>query len=129
MRDGWFSAGDLARMDEEGFVFLVDRKKDMIISGGVNIYPREIEEVLFRHPSVRDAAVIGEPDERWGEAVAAFVVVDDGAGADDIRDFCKDQLASIKTPKRIELIGALPRNAAGKVLKTELRQRATSHAA
>ncbi|MFC3228669.1 class I adenylate-forming enzyme family protein [Marinibaculum pumilum] len=122
-RDGWFSAGDMARMDEEGFFYLVDRKKDMIISGGVNIYPREIEEVLFRCPGLRDVAVIGRPDDYWGEAVAAIVVADPDAPADAaaILDFSAQHLAPHKRPKSVAFIDVLPRNAAGKVLKRDLR--------
>ena len=123
-RDGWFTAGDLARMDDEGFIYLVDRKKDMFISGGVNVYPREIEEVLFTVPGIRDAAVVGMPDDYWGEVGHAFVVLQSGATmtAENIAAACKDRLAGFKIPKRVSFIDVLPRNAAGKVLKTELRK-------
>lgn len=123
-RDEWFTAGDMARMDEDGFIYLVDRKKDMVISGGINIYPREIEELLFRHPAVADAAVIGIPDEKWGEALKAIVVLKQGMSADAeaLIAHCRADLASYKIPKSFEFTGALPRNAAGKVLKRELRQ-------
>jgi acyl-CoA synthetase (AMP-forming)/AMP-acid ligase II len=125
LRDGWVSPGDLARMDDEGYYYLVDRKKDMYISGGVNIYPREIEEFLFRLPGVKEAAVVGVPDDYWGEAGKAFVVMQPGAhlDADDLIRACKQNLAGHKVPRHVVFIDALPRNAAGKVLKTELRQR------
>lgn len=125
MRDGWFSAGDLARMDEEGYVYLVDRKKDMYISGGVNVYPREIEETLFRLPGVREAAVVGVADDYWGEVGRAFIVPQPGASldAEAIIAACKERLAGHKVPKYVAFLDALPRNAAGKVLKTDLRTR------
>ena len=121
--EGWFSAGDLVRIDDEGYVYIVDRRKDMIISGGVNIYPRDIEETLFSHPEISDAAVIGVLDEHWGEAVAAFVVKtpDSNVNEQSIMDFCKQNLASFKVPKAVKFIDAVPRNAAGKVLRKELR--------
>jgi long-chain acyl-CoA synthetase len=123
MKDGWFSAGDLAQVDEEGFVYLVDRKMDMIISGGVNIYPREIEEVLYEHPAISDAAVIGIPDRYWGESVKAYVVLRENQRVDskDLSEFCRKTLAGYKTPRSFEFISALPRGSTGKVLKRELR--------
>jgi long-chain acyl-CoA synthetase len=123
LRDGWVTVGDLARRDDEGYVYIVDRKKDMVISGGVNIYPREIEEVLLAHPAVSDIAVVGVPDERWGERLRAFVVLRPGArlSVDDIGSFCAGRLAPYKVPKELRSIEVLPRNANGKVLKTELR--------
>ena len=122
-RGDWFSAGDMAQRDSEGYIYLVDRKKDLVISGGINVYPREIEEVLFAHPAVAEAAVIGVPDDYWGEVLKAFVVVrrDTSASADDLLAHCRSSLAGYKIPKTVEFIGALPRNTAGKVLKTELR--------
>jgi acyl-CoA synthetase (AMP-forming)/AMP-acid ligase II len=126
MRDGWFSAGDLAWQDEDGCYYIVDRKKDMFISGGVNVYPREIEEMLFRLPGVREAAVIGVPDDYWGEVGKAFLVVEAGAAvtAESVLAACKDALAGYKVPRQVAFVDALPRNPAGKVLKTELRGRA-----
>lgn len=123
--NGWFSAGDMAQQDEEGFLYLVDRKKDMVISGGVNVYPREIEEVLHRHPEVADVAVIGVPDDYWGEAVKAYVVLGTGVNTDseDLLSYCEEHLAKYKIPKSVEYIDALPRNAAGKILKRELRNK------
>lgn len=125
IKDGWVTVGDLARRDAEGFIYIVDRKKDMIITGGVNVYPREIEEVLVRHPDIAEVAVIGVPDARWGETLLTFAVVRPGATltAADIVAFCHGKLAAFKIPKDLELIDALPRNANGKVLKTELRKR------
>ena len=122
---GWFHSGDLVRRDEEGFVYVVDRKKDMIISGGENIYSAEIEAVLLTHPKIREAAVIGVPDPKWGEAVKAFVVLEPGkkATGEEIIEFCLENLARFKRPKFVEFIPALPRSATGKVLKRELRVR------
>jgi acyl-CoA synthetase (AMP-forming)/AMP-acid ligase II len=122
-RGDWFSAGDMAQRDDEGYIYLVDRKKDLVISGGINVYPREIEEVLFAHPAVAEAAVIGIPDDYWGEVLKAFVVVRRGAapGAEDLLAHCRTSLAGYKIPKSVEFIDALPRNTAGKVLKNELR--------
>ncbi|NIJ08543.1 long-chain acyl-CoA synthetase [Sphingomonas vulcanisoli] len=123
VKDGWVSVGDMARRDAEGFLYIVDRKKDMVISGGVNIYPREIEEVLFAHPGIADVAVIGVPDETWGERLRTVAVARAGAVLTqaDIADFCRDKIAAYKIPKELTLVDALPRNANGKVLKTELR--------
>jgi len=123
IKDGWLYTGDVATADEEGYFYIVDRKKDMIISGGENIYPREIEEVLFRHPAIADVAVIGIPDETWGEAVKAFIVPKHGKTIDEqeVIDFCKDHLASYKKPKAIELVSSIPKNPSGKPLKRILR--------
>jgi fatty-acyl-CoA synthase len=123
-RGGWFHSGDLVRMDEEGFIYVVDRKKDMIISGGENIYPAEIEEVLYAHPDILEAAVVGLPDPNWGEKVKAFVVTkpERNVTEKEIIEYCASRIASYKKPKMVEFIEALPRNAAGKVLKIELRK-------
>ena len=123
-KHGWVSVGDLARRDAEGHIYIVDRKKDMVISGGVNIYPREIEEVLITHPAVADAAVIGLPDEKWGERLKAIIVPRPGMSlsADDMVAFLDGKLAAYKIPKELAIAAALPRNANGKVLKTELRK-------
>jgi acyl-CoA synthetase (AMP-forming)/AMP-acid ligase II len=124
MRDGqWFSAGDLARRDDEGFLYIVDRKKDMVISGGINIYPREIEDVLTTHPAIADAAVVGVADAFWGEALKAFVVLRRGetVTAEAIEAHCRSRLSAYKVPRQIELVAALPRNAVGKVRKEALR--------
>lgn len=123
-QDGWVSVGDLAVRDEEGFYYIVDRKKDVIISGGVNVYPREIEEVLYLHPAIAEAAVIGVSDSYWGESAKAFIVKKPGSNLtqDDLESHCRASLAGFKIPKTYEWIEALPRNAAGKVLKQELKQ-------
>lgn len=124
-RDGFFTVGDVARMDEEGFVYIVDRKIDMVISGGVNIYPAEVEALLKTHPAVADAAVVGVPDEEWGESLKAFVVPRAGAklAAEEVIEFCKQNLASFKKPKSVEFVDELPYGPSGKVLKRELRER------
>jgi long-chain acyl-CoA synthetase len=122
-RQEWVSAGDLARQDDDGFYYIVDRKKDVVITGGINVYPREIEEVLNQHPAVRESAVVGISDDRWGEALRAFVVVKNGmhVAACDLDAHCRATLAAYKVPKEFRFIDALPRNAGGKVLKRELR--------
>jgi len=125
LRGGWLLTGDIARMDEDGYFFIVDRKKDMIIASGFNVYPREVEEVLFMHPAVAEAAAIGVPDPYRGETVKAFVVLKAGttATADDITAFCKERLAPFKVPKEIEFATDLPKSLIGKVLRRELRER------
>lgn len=124
LRGGWMHTGDAAVMDEEGYVYIQDRVKDMIVSGGENVYPREIEDVLFRHPAVADAAVIGVPDAQWGEVVKAIVVLRAGAKAseDELVEHCRGQLAGYKRPRSVDFIAELPRNPSGKVLKRELRE-------
>jgi long-chain acyl-CoA synthetase len=124
LRDGWLYTGDIARMDEDGFFFLVDRKKEMILSGGFNVYPRDVEEVLYMHPKVREAAAIGVPDAFLGEAVKAFVVPRDGASptAEEIMAFCRQHLAPYKVPKHVELRDALPKTLIGKVLRRALKE-------
>ena len=122
---GWFHSGDLVRRDEEGFVYVVDRKKDMIVSGGENIYSAEVESVLLTCPKIKEAAVVGVPDPKWGEAVKACVVLEPGreATADEIIQFCLEKMARFKRPKIIEFLPALPRSATGKILKRMLRER------
>ena len=122
-QDGWLHTGDLARRDEDGYIYVVDRKKDMIITGGFNVYPREVEEVLYRHPAVQEAVVFGIPDERWGEAVMAAVVLrpSQHATVDELRAFCAGEIAGYKRPKLIEFAESLPKNATGKVLRRQLR--------
>ena len=125
LRDGWFSAGDLARQDEEGYLYLVDRKDDKIITGGLNVFPREVEEVLVRHPMVGEASVFGVTDERWGETIHAVVTGAPGADpvdADAVLAYCRAELSSYKVPKVVEQVDGLPRNAAGKILRRVLRE-------
>jgi acyl-CoA synthetase (AMP-forming)/AMP-acid ligase II len=122
-RDGWVSVGDMAKRDGDGYIYIVDRKKDMVISGGVNIYPREIEEVLMTHPGILDAAVIGVLDEKWGERLRAFAVPREGVSltVEAMVEHCTGRIAAYKIPRELRLVAALPRNANGKVLKTDLR--------
>jgi long-chain acyl-CoA synthetase len=122
MRDGWFATGDMARKDDDGYYFIVDRKKDMIIRAGYNVYPREIEEVLYEHPAVAEAAVVGMPHPEFGEEVAAVVVLKEGATAtpEELRDHVKAQVAAYKYPRRVILIDELPHGPTGKVLKREI---------
>jgi acyl-CoA synthetase (AMP-forming)/AMP-acid ligase II len=124
LKDGWMHTGDAARMDDEGYIYIQDRVKDMIVSGGENVYPREIEDVLYQHPAIAEAAVIGVPDDQWGEGVKAIVVLRDGQSAteDELIEFCRGQLAGFKRPRSVDFIDALPRNPSGKVLKRELRE-------
>jgi long-chain acyl-CoA synthetase len=119
--DGWFRTGDMATVDDDGYFFIVDRKKDMIIRGGYNVYPREIEEVLYEHPAVSEAAVIGVPDDAMGEEVGAAVVLKADAGADDIRAFVKDRVAAYKYPRVVWFLDELPKGPTGKILKREIK--------
>ncbi|HET9692507.1 MAG TPA: long-chain fatty acid--CoA ligase [Acidimicrobiales bacterium] len=123
MRGGWFHTGDLAYADDDGYLFIVDRKKDLIIRGGYNVYPREIEEVLFTHPDVAEAAVVGKPDERLGEEVVAFLVPRAGASIDpdQVGAWAKERLAAYKYPRDVRVIDSLPKGPTGKILKKELR--------
>jgi long-chain acyl-CoA synthetase len=124
LRSGWLHTGDLGRFDAAGYLTLVDRSKDLIISGGSNIYPREVEEVLLMHPAVKEAAVIGEPHPEWGEAVVAVLVKEAGHTPDEkeLDLFCLERIARFKRPKRYVFVDELPKNATGKVLKRELRE-------
>jgi long-chain acyl-CoA synthetase len=121
--DGWFKTGDIGRFDDQGYLYIVDRKKDMVLSGGYNIYSKEVEAVLVRHPAVADAAVIGVPDEIYGESVSAFIELADGAmlEPEDLIQWCAKELASYKKPKHITFMSELPKNSTGKVMKNELR--------
>jgi O-succinylbenzoic acid--CoA ligase len=121
--DGWLHTGDLGRIDDEGFLYVEDRMGDVIVSGGENVLPAEVEEVLLRHPDVADAAAVGRADAEWQEAVAAVVVVRDGAdvSADELRRHCAESLAGFKVPKRVEFVRELPRTASGKLLRRALR--------
>lgn len=124
LRGGWLHTGDVGHLDEDGYLYITDRKKDMIISGGSNIYPRELEEVICTHPAVHEVAVIGVPDETWGESVKAVVVLRPGVRATEagIVEHCRRSLASYKKPSSVEFVAELPKNAYGKVLKRELRE-------
>ena len=126
LRGGWLHTGDVGSFDADGYLTLRDRSKDLIISGGMNIYPREVEEALLRHPGVRAASVVGRPDAEWGEAVVAFVVAADGAAPPPVEDLdrtCLDHIARFKRPKDYRFVDALPTNNYGKVVKRELRDR------
>ena len=124
MRNGWLLTGDVGYRDAEGYYFITDRKKDMLLVNGINVYPREIEEILYRFPGVKEAAVIGKPDPRRGEQPVAFVAANDGASLDGnaIQQFVREQLADYKVPRKVVFMPALPRNATGKILKTALRE-------
>jgi fatty-acyl-CoA synthase len=124
LKGGWFHSGDLARMDGEGDLYIVDRKKDMFISGGENVYPAEVENAIFEIPQVAEAAVIGVPDQRWGEVGLAAVALKKGQDleAAELTSLLSEKLAKYKIPKQVVFVDALPRNAAGKVLKNALRQ-------
>ncbi len=122
LKDGWLHTGDMATIDEDGYFFIVDRKKDMIIRGGYNVYPREIEEILYEHPAVREAAVVGVPHDEYGEEVGAAVALKDGEeiSESELRDFVKDQVAAYKYPRRIWFVDDLPKGPTGKILKREI---------
>ncbi len=124
MRGGWFHTGDLGKIDEDGYIFIVDRLKDMVIRGGYNVYPREVEEVLMTHPAVSLAAVIGIPDEKSGEEVKAFVVLKESASAEpeEIINWCREQMAAYKYPRVVEIRDTLPMTATGKILKSQLKE-------
>jgi long-chain acyl-CoA synthetase len=129
LRDGWFYTGDIARMDEEGYFFIVDRKKDMILVSGFNVYPNEVEAVIASHPGVRDCAVVGVPDEDTGEWVVAYVVRKDGAlTADAVRAHCRESLTAYKVPKLVIFRDDLPKSPVGKVLRKDLRDDAAAAA-
>jgi long-chain acyl-CoA synthetase len=122
IRDGWLHTGDMATVDEDGYFFIVDRKKDLIIRGGYNVYPREVEEVIYEHPSVREAAVVGVPDDEYGEEVGAAIVLKDGATTtpEELQEFVKEQVAAYKYPRRVWLVDELPKGPTGKILKREI---------
>ena len=123
-KDGWLRTGDVGYLDEDGYLFLKDRKKDMIISGGENVYPAEVENAIFDHPKVSDVAVIGIPDEKWGEAVKACVVMkpDESLTEDEVIEWTRNKIAKFKCPKSVDFLETLPRNPSGKVLRRLLRE-------
>ena len=125
IKEGWLYTGDIAVQDEDDYFFIVDRKKDMIIAGGYNIYPREIDEVLFQHPKVEEAVAVGIADKYRGETVKAFVVLKPGETAteEEIIAFCREKLAAYKVPKQVEFRSSLPKSAIGKVLRKILRRK------
>jgi long-chain acyl-CoA synthetase len=125
LRDGWYYTGDMGKMDELRYIYVVDRKKDMIISGGENIYAKEVEDVLSAHPAVAQVVVIGVPDDKWGEAIKGLVIKKRGVEVSEgeLISFCKNRLASYKKPKSIEFVEDFPKSTAGKVLKRELREK------
>jgi acyl-CoA synthetase (AMP-forming)/AMP-acid ligase II len=125
IQDGWLYTGDLGRYDEDGYIYIVDRKKDMIITGGENVYPVEVENVLYRYPAIKEVAVIGIPDPYWVERVHALVVLKESAQAtsEDIITFCRDNISHYKAPKSVEFVEDLPKNPQGKILKRVLRAR------
>ena len=125
-RDGWFHTGDLARMDADGYLYIIDRKKDMVVTGGYNVYCKEVEQVLAQHPDIAEAAVVGVPDPLYGEALAAFIELRPGArlSAEAVGEHCRTLLAGYKKPRKVHFVDSLPRNSLGKVLKEALRKRA-----
>jgi fatty-acyl-CoA synthase len=124
MKDGWVATGDVGYMDEDGYVYMYDRAKDMIITGGENVYPAEVESGIYGHPDVLEVAVIGVPDEKWGEAVKAVCVPKPGATVDpdSVISWARERLAGFKVPKSVDVIDALPRNPSGKILRRQLRE-------
>ena len=128
-RGGWHHTGDLGRMDEEGYLYFVDRLKDMIKTGGENVASADVEVSLFRHPKISDVAIIGLPDEVWGEAITAIVVPVPGQSVDEkeVIGWCKENMARYKVPKKVIVMDELPRNPSGKVLKRDLRKKYASH--
>ena len=122
IKDGWFATGDMAKVDEDGYFYIVDRKKDLIIRGGYNVYPRDVEEVLYEHPAVLEAAVVGIPHDELGEEVGAAVALKPGESvdADELQAFVKEQVAAYKYPRRIWFVDELPKGPTGKILKREI---------
>jgi long-chain acyl-CoA synthetase len=125
LRDGWMHSGDVATVDDEGYIFIVDRMKDMIITGGENVYSTEVENALYAHPAVLEAAVIGIPDPHWGERVHAVVVLKEGESVEPsaLSDFCRQHIAGYKIPRSVELVEALPKTGSGKIQKSVIRER------
>ena len=125
MRNGWLHTGDMGRYDKDGYVYIVDRKKDMIITGGENVYPREVEETMYAHPAISECAVFGIPHSKWVEAVHAVVVLKSGATTtpEDLIAFCKEKIAGYKAPKSVEIVEEIPKSATGKILKREMKKK------
>ncbi len=122
IKDGWFATGDMAKVDDDGYFYIVDRKKDLIIRGGYNVYPRDVEEVLYEHPAVREAAVVGIPHDELGEEVGAAITLKPGTSvdADELQAFVKEQVAAYKYPRKIWFVDELPKGPTGKILKREI---------
>jgi long-chain acyl-CoA synthetase len=123
LRDGWVYTGDIGYVDDEGFLFLVDRKKEMVIVGGYNVYPREVDEVLFKHPKIREAATVGKPDKRYGEVLVAFVVVATGQTLteDEFFAYCKEEMVKYKRPVEVRFVESLPKTGTNKINRIALR--------
>jgi len=124
LRGGWLHTGDMGTIDEEGFIYLMDRKADMIVTGGENVYPKEVEDVLYGHPAIQECAVVSAPDERWGERVQAVIVLKAGQAAteEELINFCKSKLAGYKCPKKVEFWGELPKTPIGKILRKDVKK-------
>jgi O-succinylbenzoic acid--CoA ligase len=122
LQDGWLHTGDLGRLDDEGYLYVLDRRSDLIVSGGENVYPAEVEAALLAHRAVRETGVVGVADEQWGQRVVAHVVVDEPVTGDELTAFLRARLAGYKVPREYRFVGALPRNAAGKLLRRDLRE-------
>ena len=124
-KDGWFYSGDMATFDDDGYIYFMDRKNDMIISGGYNIWPSEVENVLYQHPSILEAAVIAVPDDKWGESVKAVVVLKPAESETEeaIITYCKDHIARYKAPKSVDFADNLPKNSSGKILRKKVREK------
>ncbi len=127
IREGWFYTGDIGYMDDQGYLYIVDRKKDMIIASGFNVYPRDIDEILFEHPKIKEACAVGIPDPYRGETIKAFVVPREGETltAEEVIAFCREKLAAYKVPKQVEFMEDLPKSTIGKVLRRKLREMET----
>ena len=122
--DGWFHSGDVGRWDENGYLYIVDRKKDMILTGGENVYPREVEEILYEHPKIREAAVLGVPHDQWGEEIGAAVVLHEGEelSPDEVSSYVKEHIAAYKYPRLVWFLDDLPKGPTGKILKREIER-------
>src|SRR5699024_8430247 len=128
LRDGWLYTGDIAYMDEEGYAYIIDRKKDLIIAGGYNIYPRDVEEVMYKHPAIQEVVVVGVPDQYRGETVKAVAVLKEGEAVTEeaLIDYCRQNMAAYKAPRIIEFRDELPKTNVGKILRRQIREESTS---